>query len=77
MGHLNKEINMKSFIVGCVMLASMTGVSFGGDCANGRCNLSRKHSQSSVNSQRVVRVHSGPVYSNARTSNQRPNRTVR
>jgi len=67
---------MKNFVIGMIMTAIMSGVSFAGDCANGRCGLARRFSQPVVSSQRVVRSqdHARP---NVRMSNQRGLRTVR
>lgn len=67
---------MKNFVIGMIMTAIMSGVSFAGDCANGRCNLARRLSTSTVNSQRVVRSQDH-VRVNVRMSNQRGLRTVR
>lgn len=67
---------MKKFVVGMIMTAIMSGASFAGDCANGRCNLSRRVSPSMVSSQRVVRSQDH-IRVNVRTSHQRGLRTVR
>lgn len=67
---------MKNFIIGMVMIVSMSGLCFGGDCANGRCNLNRRHVQSVVSSPAVVRSQQ-PVRSNVRMSTRRAARIVR
>lgn len=67
---------MKNFVICMVMTVFMSGLSFAGDCANGRCGLARRFSQPVVSSQRVVRSqdHARP---NVRMSNPRGLRTVR
>jgi len=67
---------MKNFVICIVMTVFMSGLSFAGDCANGRCGLSRMLSRPAVSSQRVVRSHDH-VRPNVRMSNQRGLRAVR
>ena len=67
---------MKNFVICMVMTVFMSGLSFAGDCANGRCNLSRRVSPSMISSQRVVRSQNH-IRVNVRTSHQRGLRTVR
>ena len=45
---------MKNIIVGLILVAGMTEVSFGGNCANGRCNLNQRHSQSVISSTEIL-----------------------
>lgn len=45
---------MKNIIVGLILVAGMTEVSFGGNCANGRCNLNQRHSRSMVSSTEIL-----------------------
>lgn len=67
---------MKNFMMCMVMTFLMSGLSFAGDCANGRCGLARRFSQPVVSSQRVVRSQDH-VRPNVRMSNPRGLRTVR
>lgn len=41
-------------IIGMVMTVSMSGLCFGGDCANGRCNLNRRHVQPVISSTEIL-----------------------
>ena len=62
---------MKSVIVSLILVAGFCGSVVAGDCANGRCNLSRRSSPA-ISSQRVVRSNEGSVVrQNVRTSNRR------
>lgn len=45
---------MKNIIVGLILVAGMTEVSFGGNCANGRCNLNQRHVQSVISSTEIL-----------------------
>lgn len=45
---------MKNIIVGLILVAGMTEVSFGGNCPNGRCNLSQRHSRSVISSTETL-----------------------
>lgn len=45
---------MKNVIIGMVMTVTMSGLCFGGDCANGRCNLNRRHVQSVISSTEIL-----------------------
>jgi len=45
---------MKNIIVGLILVAGMTEVSFGGNCPTGRCNLSQRHSRSVISSTETL-----------------------
>lgn len=45
---------MRNVIVGLILVAGMTGVSFGGNCPNGRCNLNRRHVQPVISSTEIL-----------------------
>lgn len=55
---------MKLVILALIVSFSFCGNVIAGDCANGKCHLNKRYSQSNVSSSTVVRINRGPVVRN-------------